>query len=145
MGARDDRGSAYVERMTLIAIVAILVGLGVPHFLHGESDAHRRMLHHLRDDVEDAVRTTRSMSVTNGHPAFVQVDGRRIRMVNGFPAPVDVPVLARGASELLTVMEPRSVQFRVPSALDPEHCTLKYELAPRPGDPPSVTIDDRRC
>jgi hypothetical protein len=145
LGARDQRGSAYVERVTLVAIVAILVGLGVPHFLDGEADAHRRILHHLRDDVEDAIRTTRSLSVTKGHPGFVVVDGRRIRLIGGYPAPVDVPVLARGASELATVMEPRSVEFRMPSAPDPEHCVLRYELARRADEPPSVTIDDHRC
>jgi MSHA pilin protein MshA len=85
MRSKGYRGFTLIELVVVVAILTILAAFAIPRFTSLNAEAREAS----RDAVAGSVRSGAALSHTLwlalGQPATVTVEGRSIRMVNGYP------------------------------------------------------------
>lgn len=139
------RAAGRAAWTVLFAVVAIVAVVALPRVRTQDRDAHAAILQRLRERTNDAIEAVHVAAVTNGAPAYVDIGGRRVDLVGGYPEPVDLQKLLPGLEELAVEATPSTLRIRVPTARQPTRCRVEYLLGPRLGTRPTVVVDDRGC
>jgi MSHA pilin protein MshA len=134
MRSNGYRGFTLIELVVVVAILAILASFAIPRFRSLKVEARAAS----RDAVAGSVRSGAALSHTlwlaQGQPASVAMDGRSIRMVNGYPARDSIDDTV-GDIEGFGYSSETGVFVRVGA---PATCTVTYTEAASPDTTPAI-------
>jgi len=81
----NNQGFTLIELVVVIAILGILAAFAVPRFMALEGRARAATVESLAGSLRSSATMARGMWMASGNPTTLVVDGRTIRMVNGYP------------------------------------------------------------
>ena len=85
MTAETQKGFTLIELVVVITILGILAAFAVPRFVSLESEARTATVEGLEGAVRSAAALAHALSVAQGNPATVDMEGNTITLVNGYP------------------------------------------------------------
>jgi MSHA pilin protein MshA len=80
------RGFTLIELVVVVAILAILASFAIPRFTSIKLEARAASRDAIAGSVRSGAALSHTLWLAQGQPASVAMDGRSIRMVNGYPA-----------------------------------------------------------
>jgi MSHA pilin protein MshA len=86
MKSNGYRGFTLIELVVVVAILAILASFAIPRFTSLRVEARAASRDAIAGSVRSGAALLHTLWLAQGQPAAVAIDGRSIRMVNGYPA-----------------------------------------------------------
>ncbi len=135
-------GFTLIELVVVITILGILAAFAFPRFAALEIEAREAVTEGLAGSVRSAYSLAHGLSLAQGTPATVSMEGQTIDMVNGYPS------LSTIDDTLVDftgwTFAPGTGIFTKDGALTPANCSVDYDEAGA-GGAPTVTVDITAC
>ena len=136
------KGFTLIELVVVITILGILAAFAFPRFAALEIEAREAVTEGLAGSVRSAYSLAHGLSLAQGTPATVSMEGQTIDMVNGYPS------LSTIDDTLVDftgwTFAPGTGVFTKDGALTPANCSVDYDEAGA-GGAPTVTVDITAC
>ncbi len=135
-------GFTHIEQVVVIKILGILAAFAFPLFAALEIEAREPVTEGLAGSVRSAYSLAHGLSLAQGTPATVSMEGQTIDMVNGYPSLSTIDdtlvdftgwTFAAGTGT-----------FTKDGAATPANCSVDYDEAAA-GGAPTVTVDITAC
>ncbi len=135
-------GFTLIELVVVITILGILAAFAFPRFSALEIEAREAVTECLAGSVRSAYSLAHGLSLAQGTPATVSMEGQSIDMVNGYPSLSTIDdtlvdftgwTFAAGTGT-----------FTKDGAATPANCSVDYDEAAA-GGAPTVTVDITAC
>ena len=135
-------GFTLIELVVVITILGILAAFAFPRFAALEIEAREAVTEGLAGSVRSAYSLAHGLSLAQGTPATVSMEGQTINMVNGYPS------LSTIDDTLVDftgwTFAPGTGIFTKDGALTPANCSVDYDEAGA-GGAPTLTLDITAC
>lgn len=135
------RGFSLRELLVVIAALGMLAAFAVPRFVYKQSDAHAAAVQNLAGSVRTSAFLAHELSLAQGSPGSVLIQGKPIVLEAGYPtaAAVNEAIVAVPGFTFAPGVWTRN------GARAPLQCSVRYLPSLRPGSVPQVEIDTRGC
>ena len=136
------KGFTLIELVVVITILGILAAFAFPRFAALEIEAREAVTEGLAGSVRSAYSLAHGLSLAQGTPATVAMEGQTITMVNGYP---DLATIDDTLVDFTGwTFDPVTGIFTKDGAATPANCSVDYDEAAA-GGAPTVTVDITAC
>jgi len=141
---KKQRGFTLIELVVVITILGILAAFAIPRFASLEREARIGVIQGLAGSVRSASALSHSLSLTQGNPATVVVEGNVINMTNEYPIADDIDNTLMDFTGYSFAVAGATGVFTRPGAPTPANCSVAYTTAVA-GIPPVILVDVSGC
>jgi MSHA pilin protein MshA len=85
MPGSGQRGFTMIELVVIVVILAITAAFAVPRFIGLESQARIAALDGMSGNIRSAANMAHGVWIANGNISPLTIDGKPIKMINGYP------------------------------------------------------------
>ncbi len=135
-------GFTLIDLVVVITILGILAAFAFPRFAALEIEAREAVTEGLAGSIRSAYSLAHGLSLAQGTPAVVSMEGQSITMVNGYPdlGTIDDTLVDFTGFTFI----PGTGVFTKDGAATPANCSVDYDEAAAGGSP-SVTVVITDC
>jgi MSHA pilin protein MshA len=141
-----SKGFTLIELVVVITILGILAAFAVPRFVSLENQARSASVQALEGSLRSAAALARGMAMASGNPATIQMEGRTITLVNGYP---NAATIGDTIADLSGFNPPTvagtATTFTRQGARDPAACFVRYTEAAAAGAAPTILRNTDNC
>ena len=136
-----SQGFTQVEMAVVVAVVATLAAFAIPRFTSIENEGRVAAIAALSASIRNASSLAHAQWLASGKPATIEVEGRVIKMRNGYPDvdPNGLPGTLPDTAGFSASMAPEAVVYRKYGAPKPDQCAVVYSPA-TPNAPPRILL-----
>lgn len=137
------KGFTLIELVVVITILGILAAFAFPRFAALETEARAATVDGLGGSIRSATALAHSMSLVQGNPATVTMEGQAITMTNGYPDADDIELTLTDYTGF-TLIGTAPVVFWPIGAASSANCRVAYTEA-GVGGVPTIAVDSSDC
>jgi hypothetical protein len=129
--------------ITFLGFVAILAAVALPRIGRAERELRIVAVQALATNVRSAALSVNITWRTSNHPGELDVDGRRVTLINGYPSADSIDDAIwdhRGF-----VFYPGQGLFAASDVDDPAACSVRYQPPAQPDAGPGIAVTSRGC
>ncbi len=136
------KGFTLIELVVVITILGILAAFAFPRFAALEIEAREAVTEGLAGSIRSGYSLAHGLSLAQGTPATVSMEGQTTNMINGYPnlATIDDTLVDFTGFTFV----PATGVFTKDGAATPANCSVDYDEA-GVGGSPTVTVDITAC
>lgn len=156
--ANKQTGFTLIELVMVIVILGILAAFALPRFADLSNDARRAQIEAAAGSIKSASAIVHAAYLAAGNnPAFVQLEGQQVNLVNGYPRATTGGNSILGAAGITTGATGdfdvgqaggnaagQTVRIDSKGAPTPADCSVAY-TAPNAGASPAIAIVTTGC
>ncbi len=137
------KGFTLIELVVVITILGILAAFAFPRFAALETEAREATVDGLAGSIRAASALAHSLSLVQGSPATVTMEGNTITMTNGYPDQDDVHETLTEYTGFTLDTSGAATTFTPTGATTAANCQVQYTSAGAGGTPTitAVTTD----
>ena len=140
----NQRGFTLIELVVVITILGILAAFAIPRFASLEREARIGAIQGLAGSVRSASALAHSLSLTQGTPATVLLEGNVINMTNEYPVADDIDNTLADFTGYAFAVAAGTGTFTRPASPTPANCSVAYTTAVA-GISPVIVVDVSGC
>ena len=141
---KAQKGFTLIELVVVITILGILAAFAFPRFAALEVEARAATVDSLGGSIRSATALAHSLSLVQGSPGSVLMEGQSIIMTFGYPDNASIDNTLTDFSGFALVGGP-PVTFTPTGVGTPGSCQVKYDESTAAGNPPTITVDSSDC
>lgn len=129
--------------ITFLGLIAILAAVALPRIGRAERELRIVATQALATNIRGAALFVNISWRTSNHSGELDVDGRRVTLVNGYPSADTIDDAIWGHRGF--VFYPDLGLFAGTDADNPAACSVRYQPPPRPDAGPRVAVQSEGC
>lgn len=141
---KAQKGFTLIELVVVITILGILAAFAFPRFAALETEARAATVDGLGGSLRSATALAHSMSLVQGSPATITMEGQTIDMTFGYPDNDEVELTLTDFSGFTKAAGP-PVSFTPTGVTTPASCQVTYAEAAAAGAVPTITVVSTDC
>jgi len=141
---KAQKGFTLIELVVVITILGILAAFAFPRFAALEVEARAATVDGLGGSIRSATALAHSLSLVQGGPASVLMEGQSIIMTFGYPDDASIDNTLTDFSGFILAAGP-PVTFTPTGAGTPANCQVTYDESTGAGNPPAINVDSSDC
>ena len=138
------KGFTLIELVVVITILGILAAFAFPRFAALETEAREATVNGLAGSIRAASALSHSLSLVQGGPASVVMEGNTITMTNGYPAESAIHLTLTEYTGFTLNSSGTPVTFTPSGAGTPANCQVQYTEA-GVGGTPTINASTSDC
>jgi MSHA pilin protein MshA len=141
---KAQKGFTLIELVVVITILGILAAFAFPRFAALETEARAATVDGLGGSLRSATALAHSMSLVQGSPATINMEGQTIVMTFGYPDNDDIDDTLTDYTGFTLGAGP-PISFTPTGAASPANCQVTYAEAAAAGGQPTIVVDSSDC
>ncbi len=138
------KGFTLIELVVVITILGILAAFAFPRFAALETEAREATVNGLAGSIRAASALAHSLSLVQGSPATVVMEGNTITMTNGYPDQDDIQDTLTEYTGFTLDTSGAATTFTPTGATTAANCQVQYTGA-GVGGTPTITASTSDC
>lgn len=134
-------GFTRVEMTVVASVMGFFAAFAIPRFTSIENQGRVAAVAALSNSIRNASSLAHAQWIASGKPATIEVEGRVISMLNGYPDAVSsgLPLAVPDTAGFSSRVVPGAVVYRKSGAPIPDQCSIVYSPA-SPDTPPRILL-----
>ncbi len=141
---KAQKGFTLIELVVVITTLGILAAFAFPRFAALEVEARAATVDGLGGSLRAASAMAHSLSLVQGGPGFVTMEGVTIDMIFGYPDNTEVQLTLTDFTGFTLAAGP-PVSFTPTGAATPANCQVTYAQAAAAGGTPTIVVTSTDC